>query len=156
MHYLLLSLFFCGSLAAYEPVRVYVDAVADLMHPGHIAMFKRAREQGDLLVVGIHSDAVVAGYKRQPIMTMEERIAVVQACRYVDEVIPDAPLHPSADYFRSHHIDLVIHGDDLSEENQRKWYGEAIRLGIFKTIPYTEGISTTDLIHRVLTLYGQR
>ena len=117
-------------------------------------MFKSAKAEGDYLVVGVHSDADVATYKRWPIMTMEERIAVVEACRYVDEVIPYAPLKMDEAYIREHHIDLVIHGDDLSWEKCLDCYGEPIRLGIFKRIPYTQGISTTDLIRRVVETYG--
>ena len=153
---LLLSilLLMTASLLHTDPKRVYVDAVADMMHPGHVAMFKSAKEQGDYLIVGIHSDEEVAAYKRWPVMTMQERIAVVEACRYVDEVIPNAPLRMDEAYLREHQIDLVIHGDDLSWEKCQDWYAAPIRLGIFKTIPYTQGISTTDIIQRVVTMYG--
>ena len=72
--------------------RVYADMVADLFHAGHVEFLRRARELGDELVVGIHSDETVAGYKRAPVMTMAERVRVVAACRHVDEVVPDAPL----------------------------------------------------------------
>jgi len=152
-HLILLLLLAINPLSA-ELKRVYVDAVADLMHPGHVAMFKRAKEQGDYLIVGIHSDAEVAAYKRKPIMTMEERIATVAACRYVDEVIPNAPLRMDEAYIRAHQIDLVIHGDDISLQTAQDWYAAPIRLGIFKTIPYTQGISTTDLIGRIVKMYG--
>ena len=72
--------------------RVYVDMVADLFHYGHANFLKQARQFGDFLIVGIHSDKVVEGYKRPPIMSMQERIDTVSSCRYVDEVLPNAPL----------------------------------------------------------------
>jgi cytidyltransferase-like protein len=137
-----------------DPKRVYIDAVADLMHPGHIALFKKAKEQGDYLIVGIHSDEDVAQYKRIPILTTEERAYTVAACRYVDEVILNAPLHIDEAYIREHQIDLVIHGDDISQEKCQQWYGVPMRMGIFKLVPYTEGISTTYIIHRIVSLYG--
>ncbi|MBS0604597.1 MAG: adenylyltransferase/cytidyltransferase family protein [Verrucomicrobia bacterium] len=139
--------------AVHKPRRVYVDAVADMMHAGHVAMFKNARECGDYLIVGIHSDADVASYKRWPILTMQERIAVVEACRYVDEVIPSAPLRMNEEYIKKHQIDLVVHGDDFNPDTLMYWYGVPIRLGIFKTIPYTQGISTTDIIERIKERY---
>ena len=73
-------------------MRVYVDAVADLFHYGHVNFFQKARACGDFLLVGIHADKIVKSYKRLPILSMVERIAVVKGCRYVDEVIGDAPL----------------------------------------------------------------
>ena len=51
--------------------RVYVDMVADLFHYGHVNFLKQARQFGDRLLVGIHSDEVVEEYKRSPIMTMQ-------------------------------------------------------------------------------------
>jgi cytidyltransferase-like protein len=78
--------------------RVYADMVADLFHYGHVEFLQRAGELGDTLVVGIHSDATVESYKRRPVMTMRERIGVVEACRYVDEVIADAPLSLSKEW----------------------------------------------------------
>ncbi len=71
--------------------RVYVDMVGDLFHAGHVRLLAAAREHGDQLVVGVLSDETAAAYKRRPIMTLSERVAVVEACRHVDEVIPDAP-----------------------------------------------------------------
>ena len=63
--------------------RVYVDMVADLFHYGHANFLKQAKKHGSYLIVGIHSDKVVEGYKRSPIMTMEERLDTVSSCRYV-------------------------------------------------------------------------
>lgn len=51
--------------------------VADLFHYGHVEFLRKVRAPGDYLLVGIHSDDVVVPYKRKPILTMEERIAVV-------------------------------------------------------------------------------
>ena len=73
-------------------VNVYLDMCADLFHWGHVNMLKYAKSMGDRLVVGIHSDETIRSYKRAPVMKMNERIKVVEACRYVDQVIPEAPL----------------------------------------------------------------
>lgn len=158
----LLSLFllaFFYTLTSYaeeenlHPKRVYVDACADLMHAGHVEFFKNARALGDYLIVGLHSDDVIASYKRIPILTLEERVAIVQACKYVDQVIPGAPLEITEEWIKQHQIDLVVHGDDLNPETVHQWYKVPIEQGIFKTVPYTKGISTTEIIERIINRY---
>ena len=66
-------------------VRVYADMCADLFHAGHVNYLKQLKQNVApkvWLVVGVHSDATVKSYKRTPICTMEERIAVLEACVY--------------------------------------------------------------------------
>ena len=122
--------------------------VADLFHYGHVNFLRAAREHGDYLLVGIHSDEVVRAYKRAPILSMDERIASVAACRYVDEVIPDAPLTVTREWIEQHEIDLVVHGDDFSEEQYKLCYGTPIEMGILRTVTYTPGISSSEIITR--------
>ncbi|MDE0825022.1 MAG: adenylyltransferase/cytidyltransferase family protein [Dehalococcoidia bacterium] len=128
---------------------MYVDMVADLFHFGHVALLKQASAFGDYLLVGIMSDASVRANKRVPIMTMEERVASVSGCRYVNEVIPDAPWTMNADFMEQHAIDLVIHGDDYTDEQVSELYKVPISLGKFRTVPYTPTISTTEIIRRI-------
>lgn len=130
--------------------RVYVDMVGDLFHAGHVELLRAARAHGDHLVVGILSDETAAAYKRKPIMTLAERVAVVEACRYVDEVILDAPFEVDADFLLEHEIATVVHGDDLSAEGAEAVYGAAVAAGRLTLVPRTSGISTTDVIRRVL------
>lgn len=126
---------------------VYVDMVGDLFHYGHVEYLKRCKSIANVLKVGIHDDATVASYKRVPVLTMEERIKVVEACKYVDEVIPSAPLHVTVDFIDKHHIDKVVHADDISTSSVNSMYADIIDRMIF--VPYTKGISTTLLIHRI-------
>lgn len=135
-------------------MRIYVDMVGDLFHFGHVNLLKQARELGDYLIVGVHSDKVVEGYKRLPIMTMEERIATIFSCRYVDEVIPNAPLSIDLKWINKHDIDMVVHGNDVSEDLKQNWYKVPIEMGILHLIPYTSGISTTDIIKRCKNAYS--
>ena len=122
---------------------------ADLFHYGHVNFLKNANLIGDFLIVGIHSDKVVQGYKRSPIMTMEERIAVVSAIKYVDEVIPEAPLLIDKKWIKKHDIDMIVHGDDWEVSKLQNIYKIPIEMGIFKTVPHTPSISTTDIIKRL-------
>ena len=128
--------------------RVYVDMVADLFHYGHVAFLKQAHAFGDHLLVGICSDEAVRANKRVPILKMEERAAAVAGCRYVDEVLPDAPWIMDRAWIETHNIDLVVHGDDYSPEQIEHVYGVPIAMGIFRTVPYTPSISTTEIIRR--------
>jgi glycerol-3-phosphate cytidylyltransferase len=129
--------------------RVYVDMVADLFHSGHVAFLRRAKELGDVLVVGIHTDEVCTNYKRRPVMSMEERAAVVAACRYVDEVILDAPIVVDREWVERHEVDVVVHGDDFSDEDAQRLYPGPMEMGIFRTLPYTPGVSTSEILDRI-------
>jgi cytidyltransferase-like protein len=132
--------------------RVYVDVVGDLFHAGHVSFFQKAKEKGDYLIVGVIADDLVMNYKRTPILTNQERVAVIESCKYVDEVIPNAPLGVDESLLDKYRIDVVVHGDDFDEDLIYEQYGPAIERGIFCTVPYTEGISTSDIIERIVDL----
>ena len=131
-------------------IRVYADMVADLFHYGHVEFLKKARALGDYLLVGVNADDVLVTYKRKPILTTEERVASVAGCRYVDEVIPNAPLIIDQAFIKKHDIHLVVHGDDFPQEQLEYYYKIPIEMGIFRTVPYTQGISTTEIIRRII------
>ena len=126
---------------------VYVDMVADLFHVGHVNMLQRASQLGDV-VVGIHDDETVHSYKRTPIIQHDQRVAMVEACRYVNRVIPHAPLHITEDYLDEHGIDLVVHAHAENETKYEDMYRIPIALGKFRRFDYTAGISTTDILRR--------
>ena len=123
--------------------------VADLFHYGHMNFLKQARTHGDFLLVGIHTDEAVTVYKRRPIFSMEERVASVEGCRYVDQVVLSAPLTIDREWIEKHNIDLVMHGDDFSSELERLCYKIPMEMGIYRTVGYTTGISTTEIISRI-------
>jgi cytidyltransferase-like protein len=128
--------------------RVYADMVADLFHFGHVEFLRKVSALGDFVLIGIHADDVVESYKRKPILTMEERMSCVAGCRYVDEVVPNAPLQVSSEWIEQNGIELVVHGDDMSEEQLKSLYQIPIDMGILRTVPYTTSISTTEIIRR--------
>ncbi len=123
--------------------------VADLFHYGHVNFLRQARSHGESLIVGVHSDEAVMSYKRRPILSMTERIASVEGCKYVDQVVPDAPLEITREWIEKHNIDLIIHGDDVASEVRDVWYRIPIEMGIYRSVKYTPGISTTELISRI-------
>lgn len=126
--------------------RVYVSLVGDLFHWGHANLCRQAREMGDYLIVGICSDFDVKGYKRAPIMSADDRGKCAVACRFVDRVVVNVPFVLTEAFLEEHRIDCVVHGDDHSSESAKKYYSVALERDIYRTVPYTEGISTTDLI----------
>jgi len=132
-----------------RPIRVYADMVADLFHYGHVSFLKQAKEEGDYLIVGVHSDECVAAYKRQPVLSMDERVKSVCGCRYVDEVIPNAPTTITKEWLEKYQIDVVVHGDDIADEFVALFYSVPYELGKFKLLPYTPEVSTSDIIRRI-------
>jgi glycerol-3-phosphate cytidylyltransferase len=144
--------------SASEPAisRVYVDMVGDLFHAGHVSLLREARRHGDWLVVGVLSDDTAASYKRRPIMTLAERVAVIESCRYVDEVIEDAPLQVTEEFLAEREITTVVHGDDLSPQSAEFVYGPAAAAGKLIYVRRAGGISTTQLIQRVLDAAASR
>lgn len=130
--------------------RIYVDMVGDLFHAGHVELLRSARRYGDWLVVGVLSDETAAAYKRRPIMSLDERVAVIESCKYVDQVIAGAPFQVTKEFLAEHDIATMVHGDDLSPEDAEVVYGAAAAAGQLRFVRRTAGISTTDLIQRVL------
>jgi phosphoenolpyruvate mutase len=130
---------------------IYVDMVGDLFHFGHVELLRRARELGQTLIVGVHSDETVMSYKRKPVLSMKERVAVIESCKYVDKVVANAPLVVTQKYLDEHQIDLIVHGDDLTEQDKHLMFGEVLNKLVL--INYTDGISTTTILHR-LNYYG--
>jgi cytidyltransferase-like protein len=133
-----------------KPNKVYVDVVCDLFHPGHLAFFAKARTFGRELVVGVLSDDSVATYKRTPILTLAERVTMLEQCRLVDQVIPDAPLFCTCDFLDRIGAQYVCHANDLSAEQIQYWYKDVIPSGRLKVVDYTAGISTSAIIERVI------
>ena len=130
--------------------RVYVDMVGDLFHVGHVELLKAARAFGDWLVVGVLSDEIVSEYKRRPIMTLAERVAVIEACRFVDEVVTDAPYRLTTEFLDALAISVVVHGDDITPDTLENVLGPVAAAGKLRLVRYTDGISTSELIRRVV------
>lgn len=145
-----------GSLNGDEKrVCVYVDITGDLFHAGHIEFLKKARSFGNYLIVGVLGDGVVEEYKRLPVIGLKDRVKVIEACRYVDAVIVAPPLRLTEEMIDELGINFVVHGDDFNKDLVEDQYGVALKRGIFRTVPYTPGISSTTIIQRVIDRFSQ-
>jgi cytidyltransferase-like protein len=80
-----------------DPGRIYMDGCFDLMHSGHFNAIRQCKIIGVTLVVGVHSDAEITRNKGPPVMNEAERYAMVRACKWVDEMIEDAPYSPTVE-----------------------------------------------------------
>ncbi|KPI90879.1 putative ethanolamine-phosphate cytidylyltransferase [Leptomonas seymouri] len=132
-------------------VRIWVDGCFDMLHFGHANALRQARRLGTELFVGSHSDEEVMRFKGPPIMRAEERYEALRGCKWVDYVIENYPYCTRLKDMDRLEIDFVVHGDDISVGlDGRNSYQEIIDAGKFKVVKRTEGISTTDLVGRML------
>ena len=131
-------------------MRAYIPMVADLFHIGHINMIKKVYDSGYEIIVGIFTDAEVETYRNTPVMTMEERVGAVKACRYVTDVISCAPVRIEESFLTHYNIDMVFHGHTPEEDHlYNRMFEVAIKLGKFTRTKRTNSISTNILINRI-------
>jgi glycerol-3-phosphate cytidylyltransferase len=112
----------------------------DILHAGHINLLRRARALGDRLVVGLSTDGFNQGKHKSSLLNYENRKAVLEAIRYVDEVFPEETWEQKADDIRRFAADVFVMGDD--------WAGKFDFLGEYCEVAYlprTPSISTTDI-----------
>ena len=125
----------------------YTTGVFDMFHIGHLNILRRAKEQCEYLIVGVSTDEVVEQYKHKtPIIPFEERCAIVEAIKYVDEVVPQTSMD-KLEAFHRLHFDALFHGSDWQgSEMYNKIVEELSDFGakvVF--LPHTDGISTTRI-----------
>lgn len=112
----------------------------DLLHRGHINLLKRAKAMGDFLIVGLSSDSFNALKHKKAFYSYEERKLVLEAIRYVDQVIPEDTWEQKEQDITDHDIDVFVMGDD--------WRGKFDHLSEHCEVVYlprTDGVSTTQI-----------
>jgi len=128
-------------------MKVYIGMSADLVHPGHLNVIRKAAELGEV-TVGLLTDQAIASYKRLPYMDFAQRREVVENLKGVHRVVPQETLDYIPNLLK-YRPDYVVHGDDWREGVQRRvrenvistlaeWGGELVE------VPYTHGISSTQ------------
>ena len=135
--------------------KVYVAMSADIIHQGHLNVINEARNLGDV-IVGLHTDDVIRGYWRNPIMKYEERKEVVSNIKGVVSVVPQDSLDQVPNLIELK-PDYVVHGDDWLEGSQKElrekvvdaikeWGGELVE------VPYTHGVSISKLDEELMQI----
>ena len=129
----------------------YTTGVYDLFHIGHLNILRRAKEQCDYLIVGVSTDDLVESYKhKRPVIPFEERIEIVKAIRYVDEVVPQTSMD-KLEAWKNLHYNALFHGSDwkgssMYDEIERCLKDVGVDL-VF--LPHTTGTSSTMLSDRL-------
>ncbi|CAA7054121.1 unnamed protein product [Microthlaspi erraticum] len=142
------------------PVRVYADGIYDLFHFGHARSLEQAKKSfpNSYLLVGCCNDETTHKYKGKTVMNEQERYESLRHCKWVDEVIPDAPWVINQEFLDKHRIAYVAH-DALPYADAsgagKDVYEFVKQVGRFKETKRTEGISTSDVIMRIVKDYNQ-
>ena len=127
---------------------VYTSGTFDMLHFNHLKMIEYARALGDILIVGVNTDELVASYKSQPIIPFEERIALMKAIKGPDIVIPQKSLDHT-DKVDKLHFDIFVVGDDWAGK-----YDYLKKQGVDVVyFPYGDGVSSTNLKKRIYNNY---
>lgn len=145
-------------IPADRPVRIYCDGIYDLFHYGHMRSLMQAKHifPNVHLIVGVASDSTTLTNKGCTVYTEKERAECVRHCRYVDEVVENAPWIIDEAFIRKHGIDYVCHDNiPYSGQETSDVYRGLKESGRFIATRRTCGISTTKIITRIVKDYDQ-
>ncbi|GAB68831.1 cholinephosphate cytidylyltransferase [Plasmodium cynomolgi strain B] len=154
-----------------KKIVIYADGVYDMLHLGHMKQLEQAKKmfENTTLIVGVTSDNETKLFKGQIVQTLEERTETLRHVRWVDEIISPCPWVITPEFMEEHKIDFVAHDDIPYANNQKKKkkksksnsieepsddiYAWLKKAGKFRATQRTAGVSTTDLIVRILKNY---
>lgn len=129
----------------------YTTGVFDMFHIGHLNILRRAKERCDYLIVGVSTDECVQSYKHKtPIIPYEQRAAIVEAIKYVDEVVPQESMDKMA-FLKKRHFDVMFHGAEWKgTELYNRYEMEFAQYGArIEYLPHTDGISSSMLREKI-------
>ena len=134
---------------------IYTGGTFDLFHAGHVNFLRRCSDLGEV-VVSLNTDEFIEEYKgKPPVISYADRRAVLIACRFVDQVIPNIGGPDSKLAIELASPDLIVIGSDWARKDymtqmgfNQDWLDER-GIGL-AYIPYTEGISSTAIKERML------
>ncbi len=122
--------------------RIITFGTFDVFHIGHVNILERAKEFGDVLIVGVSSDALnFSKKKRYPIFSEEQRMRMVKALHCVNEVFLEESLEQKGQYLQDHSADILVMGDDWKRK-----FDCFNNLCEVIYLPRTKDISTSEII----------
>ncbi|KFM68067.1 Ethanolamine-phosphate cytidylyltransferase, partial [Stegodyphus mimosarum] len=137
-------------------IRVWCDGCYDMVHFGHANQLRQAKAMGDYLIVGVHTDEEITKHKGPPVFTEQERYKMVRAVKWVDEVVEAAPYITTIETLDKYNCDFCVHADDITlDADGQDTYRYVKAAGKYKECKRTAGVSTTDLVGRMLLLTKQ-
>ena len=134
----------------------YTTGVYDLFHIGHLNLLRKAKAQCDYLIVGVTTDELVSYKHKRAVIPFEERIQIVEAIRYVDQVVPQESMDKMAAW-EKYHFDVMFVGDDWKGTDKwNKIEADLEKVGA-KVVyfPYTKGTSSTLLNETLIKLRNE-
>jgi len=140
-----------------RPLILYSDGIFDMFHVGHAKALQQAKQAypNTILKVGCCSDELTHRMKGLTVLSDKERYEALSHCKWVDEVIEEAPWIITDSFISKHNIDYVCHdalpyGDSSGCDDI---YSSLKKQGKFYETQRTNGISTSDIITRIISEY---
>lgn len=125
----------------------YTTGVYDMFHIGHLNILKRAKEQCDFLIVGVSTDELVLKEKKHvPIINYEDRFKIVEAIKYVDQVVPQVDKNKFAAWEKFHFNKMFVGSDWKGTDAWKGFEKQFAPMGVeIVYLSHTDGISSTML-----------
>lgn len=125
----------------------YTTGVYDMFHIGHLNIIRKAKEQCDYLIVGVSTDELVQKEKgKTPVIPYVERVAIVEAIKYVDQVVPQPDKNKKAAWEKYHFNKMFVGSDWKNTPQWISYEKEFSPLDVeIVYLPHTDGISSTKL-----------
>ncbi|MBP3038599.1 adenylyltransferase/cytidyltransferase family protein [Bacillaceae bacterium Marseille-Q3522] len=134
----------------------YTTGAFDLFHVGHLNILQKAKEQCEHLIVGVSTDELIVAYKyHPPVIPLEERIAILEGIKYVDEVVMQTDRNKFSAW-EKYRFDVMFVGDDwkgspLFNQVEKQFTKVGVDIVYF---PYTKGVSSTILKQKMKLAEG--
>ena len=127
-----------------------------MFHIGHAKVLEQAKKlfPNVYLIVGVSGDEETIRNKGKIVFNQQERVEIIKHCKWVDEIICPCPWVIDLDFIRKHKIHYVAHDDaPYPSATGEDAYGHLKKAGLFKATQRTEGVSTSDVIMRIIKEY---
>ena len=136
----------------------YTTGVYDMFHIGHLNIIEKAKEQCDYLIVGVSTDELVKKEKNKtPVIPYVERVKIISALKYVDEVVPQIDKNKFAAW-EKYHFNKMFVGSDWKGTPQWNSYEKQFESAGVEIVylPHTDGISSTKLTQVIKNILDEQ